>query len=197
GVGARGGAGRGKPQPVSADFVGPLPPSSVVPTRARFVPTVVLPADAVARSDANLDRSRPYRVVRVHRGETLDKIARREGVTVAPLMRWNGLKHASVRRNTRLRVQLPEASPSNPDMDPAAIDLDGADSPAKTELAASDASAADASSEKPRVVHVQRGDTLTEIAREHGITVDALMKANGLKSGRSLRVGQRLVIPQS
>lgn len=36
------------------------------------------------------------------------------------------------------------------------------------------------------------GDTLTNIARRHGVTVNALMAANGLASANLIRVGQRL-----
>jgi LysM repeat protein len=43
---------------------------------------------------------------------------------------------------------------------------------------------------------VQRGDTLIGIAREFGVTVPALRKANGLAKGAVLRRGQVLVIPQ-
>ena len=41
---------------------------------------------------------------------------------------------------------------------------------------------------------VQRGDTLTSIARNRGVTVAELRKANNLTSD-SLKVGQKLVIP--
>lgn len=39
---------------------------------------------------------------------------------------------------------------------------------------------------------VVRGDTLTQIAREHGQTVDSLMRSNNLKDGNNIRVGQVL-----
>lgn len=42
---------------------------------------------------------------------------------------------------------------------------------------------------------VRRGDTLSEIARRHGTDVSAIMRMNGLRSARSLRVGTNLVIP--
>lgn len=44
-------------------------------------------------------------------------------------------------------------------------------------------------------VKVRPGDTLDSIAQAHGITVTALMQANRL-TGRSIKVGQLLVIPQ-
>jgi membrane-bound lytic murein transglycosylase D len=44
---------------------------------------------------------------------------------------------------------------------------------------------------------VRRGDTLTLLARRYGTSVEALMKANGLRSARSLRAGMRLTIPEA
>ncbi len=42
---------------------------------------------------------------------------------------------------------------------------------------------------------VQKGETLTSIAKSHGITVAELRKANNL-TGDALKVGQKLVIPK-
>ncbi len=46
------------------------------------------------------------------------------------------------------------------------------------------------------VVHrVRSGETLGSIARHYGTTVGALQRANGLRSTRLLRIGQRLRVP--
>jgi putative chitinase len=42
---------------------------------------------------------------------------------------------------------------------------------------------------------VQRGDTLSAIALRHGVTVWALVQANGLSNANLIYAGQRLVIP--
>jgi murein DD-endopeptidase MepM/ murein hydrolase activator NlpD len=48
----------------------------------------------------------------------------------------------------------------------------------------------------PTLGHVVRsGQTLSSIAREHGVSVEALIRVNGLTSKSRLRVGQRLSIP--
>lgn len=45
-------------------------------------------------------------------------------------------------------------------------------------------------------VHVvQRGETLTSIAQEHGLTIDAIASTNGLTDVNTLYVGQKLTIP--
>lgn len=43
---------------------------------------------------------------------------------------------------------------------------------------------------------VQSGDTLWSLSRRHGVTVQTLAQANGITAGSTLRVGQRLYIPQ-
>ncbi len=42
---------------------------------------------------------------------------------------------------------------------------------------------------------VQRGETLFSVARQYGLTVDAITHANGIPDPRQIYVGQRLVIP--
>ena len=48
----------------------------------------------------------------------------------------------------------------------------------------------------PRSIVVQKGETLGRLARRHGITVRALMEANGLRGDRIL-IGQHLMLPTS
>jgi len=56
--------------------------------------------------------------------------------------------------------------------------------------------------ERPRLVagesiEVQQGDTLTGIARRHGVSIAALIELNGLGDGATLKPGQRLALPAS
>jgi LysM repeat protein len=44
---------------------------------------------------------------------------------------------------------------------------------------------------------VRKGDTFSKIARDHGLSVSALMKHNGIVNDRSLREGQLLKIPNN
>ncbi len=48
----------------------------------------------------------------------------------------------------------------------------------------------------PVIYVVQKGDTLIDIAKQYGITVEALQEANAITDPRRLRIGQELVIPQ-
>ena len=48
------------------------------------------------------------------------------------------------------------------------------------------------------VVHtVQPGENLYRISLQHGVSVDAIVQANGLSSAETVYVGQRLIIPQA
>ena len=40
-----------------------------------------------------------------------------------------------------------------------------------------------------------KGDTLYRIAAKHGVSVDKIMRANGIKDAAKLRDGIKLVIP--
>jgi len=63
---------------------------------------------------------------------------------------------------------------------------------------ASDAQAAAAAPGGSRMHVVEGGDTLNKIAQRYGVTVEALREANGLGDrARVLRIGERLVIPDS
>ncbi|MDL2316562.1 LysM peptidoglycan-binding domain-containing protein [Desulfovibrio sp. OttesenSCG-928-A18] len=52
-----------------------------------------------------------------------------------------------------------------------------------------------AASAKSRSVTVQAGDSLYNIARSHGVSVEALQKANKLGKSTKLKIGQTLIIP--
>ena len=97
-------------------------------------------------------------------GDTLWGIARRYGTTVGAIMRANGLQTDRIQAGQRIVV--PRASWRVP-----APQLPGG-----------------------RMYLVRWGDTLSSIARGHGTTVAAIMRANGLRSYR-IYAGQRLFVP--
>jgi membrane-bound lytic murein transglycosylase D len=143
----------------------------------------------------------------VRKGETLSAIAQRYGVTVQEIRTWNRLAAGSVRRGTRLKIRTGEiadgAAATGPESDSGA-EASGEESQAEAAPAAPANPAAravakksaqgPATPERPRSVVVRRGETLSVIARRHGITVRELMKANGLRTSRVL-AGQRLRLP--
>ena len=123
-----------------------------------------------ARAGGELPAAAAAAVHVVRRGESLERIARRHGVTVEGLRRANGLGSTLIHPGQSLRV------------------------PGKERLAAR---ADDGSAETPAAaaaVHVvRRGESLERIARRYGATAEGLRRANGLGSslihpGQSLRV---------
>jgi len=108
---------------------------------------------------------------RVRQGDTLEKIARRNGTTVKRLCQLNGIKETKILHpGDRLRVS-------------------GSASAAKSAPAAS---ASKSSKGRSATYTVRSGDTLNKIARANGTTVKKLCQLNGLKQTSILRVGQKL-----
>jgi len=107
----------------------------------------------------------------VRRGESLYAIARRYGSSVAAIRRANHLRGSLIRPGQRLVVPRGRRAVAVAEAPPRRRDRSGR-------------------------YTVQPGDTLWEIARAFGTTVDRLAAANGLRRRSTLRPGQRLVIPE-
>ncbi len=102
----------------------------------------------------------------VKKGDTLIRIARRFGVSVAAIQRANNLRGTVIYVGQRLKI--PAKSGNNPGGD---------------------------KKQPQTIVHVvRRGETLSSIARRYGVTVLQIKKLNGLKNSNLIRVGQKLLI---
>ena len=93
---------------------------------------------------------------RVRRGDTLGKIAQRNGVSIAELRRWNNLSTSVIRVGQRLTIHASGTSTAT-------------------------------------TYKVRRGDSLSEIAQKHGVSINDLKRWNSLTSNR-IRIGQTLTI---
>ena len=120
----------------------------------------------------------------VSRKETLPMIAKQYGTTVAVISRVNDLKDGKVTAGQTLKI--PEISGQLPD---------------KVLLAASrvDRPETDLGGRRQRqiVYRVRAGETLSSIARRHGMPVSTLARLNNLGAQDTLVKGQRLVIKAS
>jgi membrane-bound lytic murein transglycosylase D len=121
-------------------------------------------------------------------GDALEKIAREFGVSVKDLKSWNGLRSHRITAGQVLDIYgEPEertkviAVPS-PKAEGLSYRSNGARN-GKTGL-------------RDQVHRVKRGETLTTIARQYGVTVKDLMEYNRLSSSR-IRIHQQLKIPTS
>lgn len=108
----------------------------------------------------------------VQPGENLLRIALRYGVTVSAIMDANNLGSASLIYVGQALVIPPSEGP---------LAASAADAPAGT---------------AESVTHtIARGETLISVARQYGVTVNAIMEANGLANPNRITAGQELTIP--
>lgn len=114
-------------------------------------------------------------------GENLTRIARQHGVTVAAIVAANGIANPSL-IFTGQRLTIPGAATTAPALLVAAPEPQAAAAPTPPAAA-------------PAVHVVARGETLTGIARMYGVTVAAIVAANGIANPSLIVTGQRFVIP--
>lgn len=104
----------------------------------------------------------------VKRGESLGSIAKKYGITVSNLKKWNNLKSNTVHPGQKLKIH-------------SSGSVSKSTSSSKT------------SSSSPKIHTVKRGETLSSIAKKYNCTVADLKKWNNLKSN-TVKVGQKLKI---
>jgi membrane-bound lytic murein transglycosylase D len=112
----------------------------------------------------------------VRTGDTLSGIASANGVTIAQLQAWNGLKGAKIQVGQKLLVSAPAEQATT-----AASERPKAESKAPAKKA------------KTIRYTVRRGDTLGSIADRYDCTIAELKAWNNLK-GSTIYAGQKLVI---
>jgi membrane-bound lytic murein transglycosylase D len=135
-------------------------------------------------------RPEPGGAVIVRKGDTLARLAKRHGVRVKELANANGLKPASkLKVGAHLVLPEPAGAAESRSAQAAAPKASGG-----TKSSASAGAARDVPKRATRY-KVHKGDTLDQIARVYGVTVDRLADRNRLKKGQPLRLGLVLVIP--
>ncbi len=123
-------------------------------------------------------RSRPYagyKSYRVRKGDSWWRISRRAGVPIAVLKKVNGSTKNLLKPGQRLVI------PGR----------------GTTVATSSTLNTTRVLAKKRANYTVRKGDTLWNIARKSGTSQKTLLRANGLSSGRHLRIGQKLYIPDS
>ena len=134
-------------------------------------PVAVSTSASAAREDSNT-------MYEIKSGDTLAKIARKHGTTVAQLMAFNNLRSDMVRAGDKLAI--PDTTTT---VGPAAVAV---------EMAKPSASKASTSDHKHVVAS---GESLTVIARRYGVKIGDLALANKIGDPSLIRPGQELVIP--
>ncbi len=162
-------------------------------TRIRQGQTLLIPLPAAAHSSgaqkAQAGKSqttkksgeRSVRKYKVRAGDNLGAIGRKFGVSVSSLRKWNGLDDAgSIRAGDFLYVESPgsESSTSAAKKTPAAKPSSDSESPAPESF----------------VSHtVVSGESLWDISRKYGVSIEEIVKWNGknstkVKSGEVLKI---------
>jgi membrane-bound lytic murein transglycosylase D len=132
-----------------------------------------------------------YTQHKIKKGDTLARIAKKYGVTLA------ALKHANPKLGKRLRrgavVRVPPRD-STPQTVLAALTPVQKAAPTKV---ASVATKAKSTKAAYRTHKVRSGQTLSHIAKQYRVSVAKLQKANGLGNSSRLKPGQKLRIPHT
>jgi membrane-bound lytic murein transglycosylase D len=128
---------------------------------------------------------RPDREHRVRRGDTLSHIAAEYRISLAALMRVNGMTNGSVIRVGQT-ILLPFDGPTAPP-DATLVRAPAAAAPAPTPVLASTSAEG--------VYVVRRGDSIERIAGSLGVDTQALVAANDIRNRNLIQVGQQLIIP--
>lgn len=116
-----------------------------------------------------------YQLYRVRSGDSLSKLARRYGLSVTKLAQINGISPLRWLYNGQ-QLRLP--------VTPGPVQA------SQTAAAVSQVGVGDF-----QRYTVRPGDTLTRLAKQHGISLSRLMSINGLSLARWLYVGQVLLVP--
>lgn len=174
--------------------------------------TVVEPNDGTSRTGS--DDSGEYveeLVVKYHkvkRGETLSSIAKKYGVTQSDIRSINKIGR-KVKRGQKLKINTyvrryltaDELAARTDTAIQASSGQQQVQESAETRVRVEEPAPAPEKRRQPtqdkqqnKTYKVRKGDTLSRIASAHGITVNELRKANGLK-GDNIREGQTLKIP--
>ena len=139
----------------------------------------------------------------VANGEVLGRIAKRYGVSPAEIAKANGIANPNmIRAGQRLvipakPVAKPAAKPvAKPVAKPAPAPVQAPPVHAPATPVAAPAAPVQAPAQPAERLHtVANGEVLGRIARQYGLSSDAIAKANGIANPNRIRVGQKLRIP--
>ena len=174
-------------------------PSDKVSMFLRYEDTIYkVSKDTITRNSVVQISSEEIIYYKVRKGDTLNSIAKKYGVSAAELRRWNGKsKNSTLKVGTRLKIyrkakiKTPEVAVTTSKSDTigdtvavASVSDNGEPAAAQTQLAPQ---------LKPVVHVVNKGENLSVIAKKYGTTVQKIRQLNNLKSD-AIQVGQKLKI---
>lgn len=144
-----------------------------------------------ARAIAQVRSNENYRY-KVKRGDTLHRIARKHGTTIARIRSLNNLGSRSALRVGQY-LNVPEGQASQKQI---INDLRRTLKESRTAEKKPQSSKRAPAKERKQHIIVKRGDTLIHIARRYNVPISKILAANDLGKRSKLLVGTKLVIPQ-
>ncbi len=149
--------------------------------------TTAVPGGEISDSETQL-------VVKYHkvkRGETLSIIARRYGVSVSTLKKWNGLRSSRLKTGQRLRINTDQRVAKKEE--PETVQEELAENKVEQPVEKPNTTVQQSVDVDTKYHTVRRGETLGLIAERYGVTVSRLKDWNDLRSNK-IFVGQRLKV---
>ena len=134
----------------------------------------------------------------VKQGETVSRIAIAYGTTVPELVHLNGLKSsADIAVGQTLNLPDKNSLPPIPVVEPRRTETvkTSPPKPAVSPVKTTPSTTKPFLTSGSKTYTIQKGDTAAKIAREHGVSYEALIKANNIKDPRKIQPGQPLKIP--
>lgn len=146
-------------------------------------------------------REKTFHVVR--RGDNLSTISRRYNIPMSELLKLNKLSNRSViRKGQKLRVRAEAPQPTSASykkrqsMALASFKSNSAKAKSVTkELPRTSRVAAQASKAQKKRHVVKRGETLYEVSKKYGLSMNQLAKANNVRINYRVLAGEKLLIP--
>jgi LysM repeat protein len=161
----------------------------------------------------------PQKIYRAHGGEALAKVAAQQGVSLTELAQHNGLNPATVLKpNQSVVIPSPKTAKPASQATPNKTAIAASATPApvsqaqrreafltanqqdtqllKTTAQKPAAAATPASAKQgAKTYTVAKNDTVTSIAKRHGVSTESLMKLNKIEDPKKLQLNQTLQIP--
>lgn len=167
--------------------------------------------EMLASRGGSYDLNTNIKFHKVRKGENLSTIARKYGVTVSEIKRWNGLKSNAVKAGANLKIEVVERVPSNTTVaakaspknnqtkdtvsDKISIENEERVAVVKTEKVLSPVDTI--TQKKPKFIAkehvVSKDDNLYTLSRKYGASVDDLKQWNQLETD-IINVGKTLVV---
>ncbi|WP_241981706.1 LysM peptidoglycan-binding domain-containing protein [Cryobacterium sp. TMT1-19] len=153
---------------ISLNLASPADAATIAkkPLKSKSILPTAVPADAGRQSIAAVAAPTQYQVVE---GDTVSNVAGRFGLSTASVLALNGLGWSAVIFPGQMLTLAGLAQPSAPAPAPVAAEIS-------------------------RYL-IQSGDTLSGVAAAHGLSLEALLRVNGLDASSIIFPGQAVVLP--